>query len=182
MKRGLRPPKDHASSFLEDPAGAPAGRNLGCLSPPTLPIPEILLQRMGPGVTAGSPVTVLWPRGSVLSSLQDRVWDGGGQAQPARRLRGNLCGRVPARVHGPVLSALLLHGESWPQISLPWSLTHLDLCGQTQAAPGKMLWPHPRIPCWGAVWHGRWECGPASGLLGCEHCPCHLLSEPGQVA
>lgn len=47
----------------------------------------------------------------VVISPQDRVWDGGGQAQPACRVCGNLRGRVQARVHGQVFSALLLHGK-----------------------------------------------------------------------
>lgn len=47
----------------------------------------------------------------VVISPQDRVWDGGGQAQPARRICGNLRGRVQARVHGQIFSTLLLHGK-----------------------------------------------------------------------
>lgn len=46
-----------------------------------------------------------------MLSLQDNVRDGGGQTQPARRIRGDLRGRMQAGVHGQVLTALLLHGK-----------------------------------------------------------------------
>lgn len=68
-----------------------------------------------------------------MFSPQDSMWDGGGQAQPACWICGNLRGRMQTRVHGQVFTALLLYGKLLWEVLLgpegPQALVPFDAFG-----------------------------------------------------